>query len=148
VTSKRLPLVLASIHLALFLVALLSGGRYGNAFFCVDIPISLPMVLSYKTSTLVVVGLLGTVWWYFIGQIGRSSKEGKMSGLGCRFGAILILLICSIDFLAHVWESFFILRATESTILDVAVYFLAALLLSGGAVSGIAAKAAFRRAGQ
>src|SRR5262249_8923363 len=76
VTLKRLPIVLASIHLALFLIALLSGDRFGNAFFCVDFPISLPLVLTYKTSTLVVVGLLGTGWWYFIGQIGRSSKVG------------------------------------------------------------------------
>ena len=42
--SKRLPIILPSIHIVLFIITMLAGGRYGNPFFCVDIPISLPLV--------------------------------------------------------------------------------------------------------
>ncbi len=139
-------MVLSGIHVALFVITMLSGGRYGNPFFCVDIPISLPLVARDDTSTIAVVGILGTAWWYFIGQIGWSAKQGKVSRAGSGLGAFLILLLCSIDSFAMVSESFFILRAREFSIADVAVYLLAALLLCGGMVSGVlAAKAALRR---
>ena len=147
--SKRLPIILSSIHLPLFVITILSGGRYGNPFFCVDIPISLPLVASDNTPTITVVGILGTAWWYFIGQIGWSAKQGRISRMGCGLGAFLILLICAIDSFAMVGESFAILRAPESSIVDVAIYFIAVPLLAGGIISGVlAAKGAFQSGGR
>ena len=77
--AKRLPIILPSIHLILFIVTTVSGGRYGNPFFCVDIPISLPLVARDNASTIGVVGILGTAWWYFIGQLGALANQDKIS---------------------------------------------------------------------
>jgi hypothetical protein len=118
--ARRLPIVLPSIHLVLFLFTMITGGRYGNPFFCVDLPLSLPLVARDDARTILVVGILGTAWWYFIGQIGWSSKQRTISRVASGLGAFLVLV-------------------------DVAVYIVALGLLTGGIMSGIYAAGAASR---
>jgi len=78
----RLPVILASLHAVLFLTTEAFGERIasgGNPLFCVDIPTSLPLVASDSAPTLIVVGILATAWWYFVGAVARESWRGKIS---------------------------------------------------------------------
>jgi len=80
VSLLRLPVILAATHLALFLITMFSGLKTasgGNPLFCVDLPVSLPLVGHDDTWTVVAVGILATIWWFFIGQVGWLSKWEK-----------------------------------------------------------------------
>jgi hypothetical protein len=76
----RLPLILSGWHVVLFLVTALFGEKIasgGNPLFCVDLPVSLPLVGRDDAATVIVVGALATAWWYFVGQIGLAARRGK-----------------------------------------------------------------------
>lgn len=143
-----LPNVLSAIHLLLFLITILTGkstATDGNPFVCVDLPVSLPLVARDDTWTVVAVGILGTGWWYFLGKIGSSSRQGKLSRGASVLGAFLILLMCAADGYGMISQFPLISREPEFSIVDIAIYIVAAILLFGGVFSAaLAALAVFR----
>jgi|HubBroStandDraft_6_1064221.scaffolds.fasta_scaffold10838_5 hypothetical protein len=151
VSLLRLPVVLAATHLVLFLITMLSGLKTasgGNPLFCVDLPVSLPLVGHDDTWTVVAVGILATIWWFFIGQVGWLSKVGKISRTSSAVGAGLTLLICAADAYAMISQFVLISREPDFSTIDVVIYMFAAALLAGGLISaGYAARAVFKSSG-
>jgi hypothetical protein len=78
---------------------------------------------------------LATAWWYFIAQIGWSSKQGRISRSSSIQGAILIGFIVMVDSVLMISESFLLSRQPNFNAVDVVIYLLAGLLLSGGIIS-------------
>ena len=107
----------------------------GNPFVCVSIPISLPLVARDDSPTVIIVAILATAWWYFIAQIGWSSKQGRISRSSSILGAILIGFIIMVDSVLMISESFLLSRQPNFNAVDVVIYLLAGLLLSGGIIS-------------
>ncbi len=135
---RFLPRVLPAIHIVLFAVTAIVGEKAatgGNPLFCVDLPISLPLVARDDSPTVIIVGILATAWWYFIGQIGWSSKKGRISRIGSGLGAILIAFSVTGGSYAMISEYFLISREPNFNAIDVGIYFLAGLLLAGGVIS-------------
>ena len=135
--AKYLPITLA-IHLGIFGLTEFSGlntASGGNPFVCVATPFSLPLIAQDDTTTVVTVGFLATLWWYFIGLIGSSSARGKLSRTGSALGTALILFFCVIDALGMFSELRFIRRDTKLTATDDLIYILVTTLLAGGVVS-------------
>jgi hypothetical protein len=151
VSLLRLPVVLAATHLALFLITMLSGLKTasgGNPLFCVDLPVSLPLVGRDDTWTIVGVGILATIWWFFIGQVGWLSKQGRISRTVSAVGAALTLLICAADAYAMISQFVLISREPDFSTIDVVIYMFAAALLAGGLISaGYAARAVSKFSG-
>ncbi len=99
--ARRLPIVLPTIHVALTVLTLLPDKKAasgGNPFVCVDFPFSLPLVARGDTPTVLVVAVLATAWWCFVGQIGWSSRQHKINRALSVLGAVLEFLICAFDF--------------------------------------------------
>src|SRR5690348_7249714 len=95
-----LPVVLAVIHILLFTVTMVSKGQTaseGNPLFCVDLPMSLPLVARDDNGTMAGVGILLTGWWYLVGHLGTSSFLGKMSRARSGVSALIVLGICAFD---------------------------------------------------
>jgi hypothetical protein len=107
----------------------------GNPFVCVSIPISLPLVARDDSPAVIIVAILATAWWYFIAQIGWSSKQGRISRSSSILGAILIGFIVMVDSVLMISESFLLSRQPNFNAVDVVIYLLAGLLLSGGIIS-------------
>jgi hypothetical protein len=149
--TNRLPFALAAWHVLLFAVTILFGKKIatgGNPLFCVDLPASLPLVARDDTLTVTLVGAVATAWWYFVGQIGRSSWSGKMSRVMSLAGALLLLLIQAGAWFAMISESRLISRETDFGSKDVVVYGIAGVLLLGGLTSAgyaMASVLGFRR---
>lgn len=137
--ARRLPIALPTIHVALTVLTLLTdqeAASGGNPFFCVDFPVSLPLVARGDNLTVAVVALLATAWWYFVGQIAWSSRQCKISRVSSMLGAVLVLLICALDFALMADEFQRISREPKFSILDAVIYLLAVSLLAGGVFSG------------
>lgn len=86
--SKSLPIALPIIYSTLFMVTLVSGEKTasdGNPFVCVSLPWSLPLIATANTAPFVIVGVLATAWWYFIGYIGGIASTNKLTRAGVRF---------------------------------------------------------------
>jgi hypothetical protein len=135
---RFLPWVLPAIHIVLFAVAAIVGEKAatdGNPLFCVDLPISLPLVARDDSPTVAIVGILATAWWYFAAQIGWSSKKGRISRISSGLGAILIAFSATVGSYAMISEFFLISREPNFNAVDVGIYSLAVLLLSGGILS-------------
>jgi hypothetical protein len=135
---SRLPIVLPSIHVALAVITLVSGegtASGGNPLFCMELPISLPLVARDDTATVITVAVVATVWWYFIVQIARSTWQGKTSRAGSGLGALLMFAVCAVDSLLMGSEFFLISREPNFSWVDSAIYIVAVALLSGGLIS-------------
>lgn len=148
----RLPIILSAIHLVLFLITMLSGLKTasgGNPLFCVDLPMSLPLVGRDDTWTVVAVGILATIWWFFIGQVGWLSRQGKISRTVSAAGAGVVLLICAAAAYAMISQFVLISREPDFSTIDTVIYMFAAALLAGGLISaGYAARATFKSTGR
>lgn len=146
---KSLPIALPSLYAALFLITIVSGdktARGGNPYFCVSLPFSLPLVAQESTALEMIVGILAAVWWLFIGYIGRSASENKLSRTGAVSGAGLICVMCLVETSLMISEFLLLSREPNFGIIDEAIYTLAVILLIGGLVTaGYSARAAFRR---
>lgn len=93
---ERLPFILLALHFSLFLTTEFFGDKIasgGNPLFCVDLPVSLPLVASDSTSRVIVVGIMATTWWYFIGKIASEAWRGKVSRIISVAGALLLFLL-------------------------------------------------------
>lgn len=133
-----LPKILPAIYILLCAVTAISGEKSatgGNPFVGVSFPISWPLVARDDTLTVIAVAILATVWWFFVGQIGWSSKQGHISGSRSGLGAILIGFIVGLDLVFMSGEFPLILREPNFNAVDVVIYLLAALLLAGGIIS-------------
>lgn len=139
--ARRLPIVLPAIHIALVVLTLLSekAASGGNPFFCVDFPVSLPLVARSDNLTVAVVALLATAWWYFVGQIAWSSRQRKVSRATSLLGGVLMFLICAFDFSLMADEFRRISRDPKFSVVDAVIYLLAVSLLAGGAFSSAVA---------
>lgn len=145
--AKKLPILLPAIHVILFVTTAITDGKVasnGNPLFAVDLPLSLPLIATDRWSTILIVAMLATVWWFFIAQIGGHSAKGNVSRVGAAAGALLIFLTCLGDAALMFSElRCCIFREPNFSPLDVLIYALATALLSGGLVSaGYSAKAA------
>jgi hypothetical protein len=135
---KLLPVVLPTIHIIFCAVSAIAGEKVasgGNPFVCVDLPFSLPLVAREDSMTVIIVAVLATAWWYFIGQIGWSSNQGRMSRFGSALGALLVGFIIAADSFLMISQFSLIFSERNFGAVDVVIYSLAALLLSGGVVS-------------
>ncbi len=99
----KLPFALPALHVVLFLTteALATGG---NPLFCVNLPVSLPLVASDSSATVVIVGILATAWWYFVGKIACEAWRGKVSRMISVAGALLLFLLGAIGSFAMISE--------------------------------------------
>jgi hypothetical protein len=132
----RLPVILTALHAVLFLTTAVFGERIasgGNPLLCVDIPASLPLVASDSAPTVIVVGILATAWWYFVGAIARESWRGKISRAISLAGAMLLLLVGAVAAFAMISEFRFISQEPNFGARDFIVYALALILLLGNA---------------
>lgn len=107
----------------------------GNPLFCVDLPVSLPLVGRDDVKTVVIVGALATAWWYFVGQIGRASWEGKIHRTMSVAGSILLLFLGAISSFAMFGELRLISQEPNFGGKDVVVYVFAISLLIGSLIS-------------
>ncbi len=136
---KRLLVALPALHVALFTITTITGERTasgGNPLICVEIPVSLPLVATDRLPVVLVVGILATVWWYFIAQVGWSSASNRISRVMATLGALLVMLICLAD--ATLMFSEFrccISKEPSFSAIDGVIYILAVVLLCGGLVS-------------
>ncbi len=139
--AARLPVLLAGTHILLFLTTVFSNhrsGSNGNPLFCVDLPISLPLVARDDIPTLVVVGVFATAWWYFAGMMGSLRVNGSTSRMIIAAGgAALLPAICAVDSYAMLSQLRDIVRNPAFGPVDVLIYILAVGLLSGGFLSAI-----------
>jgi hypothetical protein len=136
--ARRLPIVLPAIHIALALLTWLTNQKAasaGNPFFCVDLPISLPLVASDNPPRVVIIAILATGWWYLIGQLGLSSRQAKISRARSSAAAGVVFLICAFNFTLMADEFTRISREPTFSTVDAIIYVLAVALLAGGFVS-------------
>jgi len=84
---------------------------------------------------MILVGAVSTAWWYFVGQVGRSSWAGKMSRMISLAGALLLLLIQAGAWFAMISQSRLISQEADFGARDIFVYVLAGFLLIGGLIS-------------
>jgi len=132
--------LLPGLHLIAFIFGSILSLRspYGlSPLFCVDLPISLPLVGRDDWPTVTVVGLLGTAWWYFIGRVGWMSSRGMISRGASVGGALVILLTCGIGSYALVSQASGWTRDERFSLAVIINYCMAGLLLVGGFRSGI-----------
>ena len=130
----RLPSVLPALHAVLFLTTEFFGDKIasgGNPLFCADFPVSLPLVASDSAQTVVVVGILATAWWYFVGKIASEAWQGKVSRIISVAGALLLFLLGAAGSFAMVSEFRLISQEANFGSKDVVVYLLAVALLIG-----------------
>jgi len=137
--NKQLLFVLPAINTVVFILTEIAGEKSasaGNPFVSVDLPVSLPLVARDDWPTVVAVGLFGIAWWYFIAQIGYSSRRSRISRTVSALGALLIFFFCLADGGIMFSElSCCILREPNFSIMDLAIYATAVVLLAGGLVS-------------
>ncbi|MGB8731823.1 MAG: hypothetical protein WCC99_11305 [Candidatus Sulfotelmatobacter sp.] len=129
----KLPFTLPALHVVLFLTteALATGG---NPLFCVNLPVSLPLVASDSSATVVIVGILATAWWYFVGKIACEAWRGKVSRMISVAGALLLFLLGAIGSFAMISEFRLISQEPNFGSKDVVIYVLAVTLLLGNFV--------------
>ena len=135
---RFLPRVLPAVYILLCAVTAIAGGKAatgGNPLVCVELPLSLPLLAGSNPTFAVVVAILAMAWWYFIAQIGWSSKQGRIRRYGAGLGAILIGFVITVDSFLMISQFFMISREPNFKAVDVVIYLLAVLLLSGGIVS-------------
>jgi hypothetical protein len=133
------PALLAGIHVALFVLTISfeKTASGGNPFFCVDLPWSIALIAEGHGYRVPVVGILATIWWFFIGYLGWSSKRSRISRAGSIVRAFLLPLICAFDSYAMLSQFGLIVREPDFSSIDVVIYILAAALLLGGFVSAV-----------
>lgn len=132
---KRLPLILPVLHIILFLTTEAFGegiASGGNPLFCVDLPVSAPLMASDSTATVVVVGILATAWWYFVGKIACEAWRGKLRRPISVAGALLLFLLGAVASFAMISEFRLISQEPNFGGKDIVVYVLAVTLLLGG----------------
>jgi hypothetical protein len=138
---KLLLILLPATHLALWTITAILGKKAatgGNPLVCVDLPVSLLLFAQDSWPRLFFVGVLGTIWWYFIARIGWSSKQHRISRLGAGLGAILILFVCVADSALMISEFYCcISHEPNFLVLDGVIYVFAVALLSGSLMSAI-----------
>jgi len=135
-------MILPSLHAVLFGLAAVvdKGSPYGySPVFCVDVPVSLPMVARDNWQTLLAVAILGTIWWYAIGSLGWAVWNHKLSRALGALCAALVFLTCYADLMLMVGQVQGWRDDPRFTGPVIAVYALALLLLAGGATSAVAA---------
>lgn len=131
---RRLPLALPLLHIILFLTTEVFGDKIasgGNPLFCVDLPVSLPLVASDSTSRVIVVGIVATTWWYFIGKIASEAWKGQVTRMISVAGALLLFLLGAIASFAMISEFRLISQESNFGNKDFVVYTLAVVLLFG-----------------
>ncbi|HEV7217961.1 MAG: hypothetical protein ACHP8A_10910 [Terriglobales bacterium] len=136
---KLLLNALPAIHVVLFAMTLITERKTasgGNPLLCVELPISLPLIATDQWPTVFVVGTIATFWWYFIAQIGWSSKRKRLSRLGAGLGALLVSFICLIDGVMMFSElRCCISQESNFSVVDWIIYVMAGALLCGGLIS-------------
>ncbi|MGC2551818.1 MAG: hypothetical protein WA437_16255 [Candidatus Sulfotelmatobacter sp.] len=144
----RLPLALPLLHIILFLTTELFGDKIasgGNPLFCVDLPVSLPLVASDSPSRVIVVGIVATTWWYFIGKIASEAWKGKVTRMISAAAALLLFLLGAAASFAMISELRLISQESNFGNKDFVVYTLAVVLLFGEFVcAGYAMASGFR----
>jgi hypothetical protein len=143
-----LRIILPFVHIVLLATTSIVGMKAasgGNPFAMVDLPVSIPLVARDDWPTVTAVGVLGTLWWCFIGWIGWSSTKGRISRIGAGLGSALILFFCLSDSYAMISQfSCCISTQPNLSLIDFVIYFLAVGLLFGGLISAIlSARAVF-----
>jgi hypothetical protein len=134
-------ITLTAIHASLFVITMITGERTasgGNPLVCVELPISLPLVATDRFATMLVVGILATVWWYFIAQIGWASTQKRISRTTAGLGGLLIIFMCLADASMMLTE----LRCCIShepnfSFVDGVIYVFAIALLCGCIISAV-----------
>jgi hypothetical protein len=116
----------------------------GNPLVCVELPISLPLVATDRFATMFIVGILATVWWYFIAQIGWASMQKRLNRITAGLGVVLIVFMCLIDAAMMLSElACCISHEPNFSVIDGLIYVFAFALLCGGLISaGYSARAA------
>lgn len=146
----RLPSVLPALHVLFFLTTEFFGDKIasgGNPLFCVDLPVSLPLVASDSTPRIIVVGILATAWWYFVGKVASEASQGNLSRMISVAGGLLLLLLGAVGAFAMISEFRLISQEPSFGSKDVIVYLLAVILLVGGFLcAGYAIVSGFRPA--
>lgn len=139
--------ILPTVHLVLIIATLFlakKGTVGGNPFFCIDLPWSLPLVGRDDWATILVVAILGTLWWYVVARIGWGAKKHQFSRIGSGLGAGLLFFVCGID--AFAGSDFFLQFLRHPLVADVLEYLCAGILLVGGLVCAIySVLSAFRK---
>ena len=132
-----LPIVLSAIHIGLLVMTFSfeKTASGGNPFFCVDLPWSIVLFPEGHGSRILLVGILATAQWYFIGYIGWSSRPCRMSREGSVVGAFFLPLICAFDSHAMLSQFGLIVREPTFSAVDVVIYILAVALVFGGFLS-------------
>ena len=141
---ERLLFVLPALHFLLFFATEFFGDKIasgGNPLFCVDLPVSLPLVASDSTPRVIVVGIVATVWWYFIGKIASEAWQGKISRMISVAGSLLLFLLGGVGSFAMISEFRLISQEPNFGNKDFVVYTLAVVLLFGEFVSAAYAMA-------
>lgn len=128
-------IILPAVHAFLFILAGLVSlwSPFGlSPVFCVDLPISLPLVAREDLRTVLLVAILGTGWWYFIGRIGWLSRRGRISTLGSMLNALVIVFVCGIGTIAIVGQFSQSFHDERFSLAVIGLYALAGMLLLGG----------------
>ncbi|HZW94136.1 MAG TPA: hypothetical protein VFF64_14385 [Candidatus Eremiobacteraceae bacterium] len=145
---ERLPFVLPALHFLLFFTTEFFGDKIasgGNPLFCVDLPVSLPLVASDNTPRVIVVGIVATMWWYLIGKIASVAWQGKISRMISVAGSLLLFLLGGVGSFAMISEFRLISQEPNFGNKDFFVYTLAVVLLFGEfACAGYATASRFR----
>jgi hypothetical protein len=98
--AKSMTVVLPAISATVFLLTMIAGEKAasgGQSLFLRRLSVSLPLVARDDLPIVVTVGILGIAWWYFLAQIGWSSRRGRTSRTGSALGALLIFFFCLVD---------------------------------------------------
>jgi hypothetical protein len=146
--AKSLPIILPLLYVALFITTLVSGEKTasgGNPFFCLSLPWSLPLVARGDTAIVVMVGVLATAWWCFVGFIGRAGNSGKLSRSGEILGSGLIFIMCFTEATLMFSEFRLVSHELKFGLIDEFIYTLAVVLLIGGVISAVYAATAISR---
>lgn len=134
----RLPFVLPALHFFLFFATESFGDKIasaGNPLFCADLPFSLPLVATDSTPRIIVVGVLATCWWYFVGKIASEASRGKLRRSISLASALLLSLLGAAGSFAMIGESRIISQEPNFGSKDIFVYMLAAALVCGNFLS-------------
>jgi hypothetical protein len=145
--AKRLLIALPAIHASLLVITMITGERTasgGTPLFSVELPISLPLVATDNFATILIVGILATLWWYFIAQIGWVSTGKRISRISAGLGALLIVFMCLVDAVMMLSElACCTSHEPNFSVIDGLIYVFAFTLLCGGLISaGYSARAA------
>jgi len=146
--------ILPAIHVLMFVVGTWASVRYRmnlSPASMADFPVSVPLLVQAGSASVLLVGVLGTAWWYFIARIGWDSWRGRISRVGSALGALLLIFVCAVGTFAIVSQVAALVsgHSKVAQVNDIwfsagvtAVYLMSITLLLGGWLSAAVSLAA------